>query len=243
MAYGKKPISRTGRKPMAKRTYSKKTYAKKSYPRATGVTTLRDAADKKVFSGNFFHFSAANSHQCVANVPCSPAINKPKLNSAGNGYDTVAIFPEWLECKQDYKYARVTYMSATIHFDSTASSVHSCIERDSSDLTDTDRMLVSGNMKTHMLDSNNRKVFRAWKASTSQEMDWLPIATIQAGGTACPAYIKMLQDMLPPPIAGLDPTAANDKKQKCEIQLKCVVEFRGKNNTIGQSGTDAMDTN
>lgn len=213
---------------------------KNKYGTKGTITTLSDASDKKSFSGNLFHFSETDARQCVQNIQCSPAMNKKKINAAGDGYDTVACFPEWLKCKQDYTHGRVIYFSAAVNFNSTESSVHSCVERDGEPLSDTDRMLQSGNMKTHMLDADNKKVFRAWKASTPQEMAWLPIVNIQQMGSNVPAHIKMLQDMLPLAPAGLDPTAAaNVKRHKCEVQLKCVVEFKGKSTVLGQTSVAA----
>ena len=68
------------------------------------ITTLREAADRKSFSGNLFHFSEDDARQCVQNIACSPALNKKKLKADKSGYDDVACFPEWLKCKQDYTH-------------------------------------------------------------------------------------------------------------------------------------------
>ena len=230
MAGGKKTYNK---KPtMAKGRSRTKTYKKKSGGNTTGIiTTLSEATHRVSLKGQLTHFSAADSHQCVSTVKCMPNITKQKLNGAGNAYEAVALFPDWATQSAMYEFYRVVYFSVSVIFDSNKSLVNSTVERDGTDITDIDNMMKSVNFKAVSLDGDNKKVFRAWKAASSAEYDWRATDTIEgANPHLANAHIKLLQDGLPKAVAGLDPLHEVERRQKCEIQATCVVEFKGRKN-------------
>jgi hypothetical protein len=191
----------------------------------SSVTTLNDVVERASFKGQASHFSVADATQCVHTIACSPLETKTK---AGN---PVSLFPDWATQSALYKQYRVAYFSASIVFDSNKSLANSTIEVDATEITNLDAMMKSPNFKAVSLDGDNKKIFRAYKASSAVERAWLDVAgTTKAQSHA---HIKLLQDELPLAVAGLDSTSGAtqaERRQKCEVQCSCVVEFRGRIN-------------
>lgn len=212
------PKKTANRKKAPKRT----TYRKKSTN--SKVTILNEATQRISLKGQASHYSSNNETKCVHNIACSPLTQKIKAGA------NAPLFPDWATQANLYKEYRVLYFSVSAIFDSNKSLANSTVETSSTDITDIDAMMKSPNFKAVSLDGDNKKIFRAYKASSAVERAWLPTAGATAGGDS-KAYVKLLQDDLPKAEIDLDPSApAGERRQKCEIQTTCVVEFKGRLN-------------
>lgn len=221
---------------------SNRTYKRNKYGTSGIITTLSEAADRVVLTGEKTHFSAPNARNCIQTIACMPNITKQKLNGARTEYSNAALFPDFTKQAKLYSHYRVMYFSASVVFENQGSSVHSTVEMDATEISDVDAMMLTTHGKKHDLDANDKKVFRAWKAATAQDLDWKPISSIATDAPR--AYIKMLQDGLPLAEPGLNPKMNADgsenegdharKEQKCSVNLKCVVEFKGRLKDISE---------
>lgn len=189
--------------PKTNNGYNKKTTTRKTGGSSTSVVAKlsKDSYHTEILKGYVSHASA--NGKCVTTIPCG-------LNG---GSVAEANFPQWANLKTKYSEFRVVYASATVVFSDQSKTVMSIVERDSAPIESKLAMVKDPLCKTHVIDTNQKQVFRGWKPSTSSDYDFQN--TDLTG--SIPAYIKLLQTDVP--------AAAS-----CEVFLTLKVQFRNPKN-------------